>query len=1226
MIKRIFQNLIKPIETKKSASVKTKGKKEILIMGNLFWNVFNTASDAILLLQDYKIVDCNKKALELYGVEHDELIGKYPYDFSPDMQPDGQNSVEKGKIILDKIFSEGTLKFEWLQKKNNGDNFLAEIVATSFKSDNNYYVAATIRDITILRREQHELLQYRMHLEELVKRQTTELTTSNEAFQKANDNLDITNKELSSAYEKLNTANEELITNNKELLRINQQIREEIDLHKKTREEKLIVEEKLKQFIFQSGNAIIISNSEGIIEEWNNAMIQFTGIESEEAKGKYIWDIVYKISPDKQTADSNRESFKQNTIKFFSDIKQGKLRQPTFESQIRHKDSSLRNIHSLLYPIITSSGHYSGIIIMDITQKKKTEAELERYRKELEVLLAKNTERLNQISSRFNEVYNNTSDVITFIDVLDEGRKLKVFDMNPVALKLVHITPEKIQEGVYASDIISKDVYDTFVKDSLPSILSGNSITIKTQSTNQPVFWKSNIIPIKEENGKVCRIGVFSQNITSEEEHERVSTILDLAIESWPFELWVSDKSGKCIMQNASSHRIWGNLTGTYLKDMNIPDSLKKSALVNLEKVLRGEPTSTEYELETPNGKRYVMFNLTPIIGKDKIANGFLGIGIDITERKQAELKVVASEENYRLLAENIDDVIWKYDIKSKRFTYVSPSIFKMRGFTAEEAIIQPISQWLMPDSLKGVETELPVMIKLFQDGNMNVRTRKYELQVELIRTFLTGPDGLVNEVIASCRNISDRKLAEEALRKNEERYRLITKLSGYVVYDFNIENKTTVWTGAIEEVTGYTTEEIQLINPFNLKDKIHPDDFELLRLTFTNPESYPPWYNIKFRFLNKIKGYIWIEADGFKFNEDNNKTHRWLGIMKDITEQKRTQDLIHESEKKLRTIFDTSKDGIILLDKDLRIIDLNSSIFSKSDFTYNEIIGKRAFEFIAPDKLTTTSQWLNSIWDAKIVRNFETEIKTNTDTFLPVEISANPLVIKEEKALLLMIRDISERKNLEKELLTSVINTEERERVHFSQELHDGLGPLISAAKMYIEWMEKPDANINKNDIIPDVKKLLEEAANSLRDISFKLSPHILQNFGIIEAVNAYLEKIKESSKIIYHVNSSDLPRLDDKTETIIYRVLCECINNTIKHAMAKTISINFQFEKNNLTIIYSDDGKGFDVEKILAGKKGIGLLNMMSRIKSINGTIKIQSSTKAGTKTTIKIHALPK
>jgi PAS domain S-box-containing protein len=206
--------------------------------------------------------------------------------------------------------------------------------------------------------------------------------------------------------------------------------------------------------------------------------------------------------------------------------------------------------------------------------------------------------------------------------------------------------------------------------------------------------------------------------------------------------------------------------------------------------------------------------------------------------------------------------------------------------------------------------------------------------------------------------------------------------------------------------------------------------------------------------------------------------------------------------------------------------------------------------------------------------------------------------------------KDITDRKTLEQQVLNSVIETEEKERQFFSQELHDGIGPLLSASKMYVQWLSLPNIHIEKSEIIKDIEKLLDEAMQTIHDISFKLSPHILQNFGLTEAVKAFTSKVSAISSIAFQFHTEGQIRIAEKLEIIAYRAICECINNSIKHSGASIISISIYFVDDTLKIHYSDNGCGFNVEKALNEHNGIGLLNMQSRLKSVNGLMDIQSS----------------
>jgi signal transduction histidine kinase len=216
---------------------------------------------------------------------------------------------------------------------------------------------------------------------------------------------------------------------------------------------------------------------------------------------------------------------------------------------------------------------------------------------------------------------------------------------------------------------------------------------------------------------------------------------------------------------------------------------------------------------------------------------------------------------------------------------------------------------------------------------------------------------------------------------------------------------------------------------------------------------------------------------------------------------------------------------------------------------------------------------------------------------------------------------DITEMVQHEKELLRSAINSEEKERIRFSQELHDGLGPLISAAKLYTGLLIKPTKDVDIARVAKDINKLLEESTTAIKDISFKLSPHILRNHGVAEALRSYAEKVCHSCQTKISLNYDNIPRFDDLVETVIYRVICECINNTLRYADASVISIDLQVPDHVLTVNYSDDGKGFDIKKIMQERTGIGLLNIQSRLKSINSAFLMDSTSGQGFRLSIKV-----
>ncbi len=200
-------------------------------------------------------------------------------------------------------------------------------------------------------------------------------------------------------------------------------------------------------------------------------------------------------------------------------------------------------------------------------------------------------------------------------------------------------------------------------------------------------------------------------------------------------------------------------------------------------------------------------------------------------------------------------------------------------------------------------------------------------------------------------------------------------------------------------------------------------------------------------------------------------------------------------------------------------------------------------------------------------------------------------------------------RKEAENKVLSAVIRTEEQERRHFAKELHDGLGPLLSVVKMLVSGLggqhpAETDAPIRQN-----LRQAVDEAIVCVRDISVNISPHILDNFGLREAVDAFVKRLRpaEGIDISFDTNIGNR-RFSYNTEVIMYRVICELINNTLRHAEAKRIEIKLEQADKTLRLAYNDDGIGFNVNRE-ATRYGMGLDNMRHRLRSGNGDLEIES-----------------
>ncbi len=219
------------------------------------------------------------------------------------------------------------------------------------------------------------------------------------------------------------------------------------------------------------------------------------------------------------------------------------------------------------------------------------------------------------------------------------------------------------------------------------------------------------------------------------------------------------------------------------------------------------------------------------------------------------------------------------------------------------------------------------------------------------------------------------------------------------------------------------------------------------------------------------------------------------------------------------------------------------------------------------------------------------------------------------------VITDITKQKTLELNNYKNIIMAQDYEREYFSQELHDGIGPLISVAKLYTDLLSKSDNKSDEASII-NLQSLLEEVSQSVRDLSNKLNPAILDKQGVVEALKQFISKVNQTNAIKINLDSENWKLLDDFIKKNIYRIITELINNTLKYANANEVNIFLKNENDIIEVEYSDDGKGFDIEEVQKKSKGMGLSSIKNRLSALNGDMKIVSEKNRGVQIKITIN----
>jgi len=319
------------------------------------------------------------------------------------------------------------------------------------------------------------------------------------------------------------------------------------------------------------------------------------------------------------------------------------------------------------------------------------------------------------------------------------------------------------------------------------------------------------------------------------------------------------------------------------------------------------------------------------------------------------------------------------------------------------------------------------------------------------------------------------------------------------------------------------------------------------------------------------------------------------------------------ETEIRFRALFNNSGDELFLADLNGNILDVNKEAIKTLGYSRQEL-QKMNFEDLK------TSKYLNSVKENidKIIKQgtlvYESENLTKDGKTIFLEFSSRIIRYKGKQVIFSIGRNITERKEFERKILSAIIDAEERERKRFAKELHDGLGPLLYTIKIYLNEIYGEDVSADeKQNLIKYTNELLDEAVSNIRTISDNLMPTVITDYGLIKATESLVQKINLLNKININFNYSNFKtKLDINIEMVLYRIIEELINNTLKHATASNINISLSLSSFKLFLDYEDDGVGLIVtEELLNSKSGMGIKNIISRAKTINSMYRFSEKT---------------
>jgi PAS domain S-box-containing protein len=395
-----------------------------------------------------------------------------------------------------------------------------------------------------------------------------------------------------------------------------------------------------------------------------------------------------------------------------------------------------------------------------------------------------------------------------------------------------------------------------------------------------------------------------------------------------------------------------------------------------------GEPFDIEFRiLDHTGGIKWLNAKGNIVYGKNKHTVVLAGTMQDISRRKIAEEELNRANRQYKLISENSSDVIWVFDVNTRKFTFVTPSVIKLRGFTPEEVIQQTIEEVLTSGSLETALALLERSLKEYQNGKTitptmveldQLRRDGSIVPTEVTSTLIVDDKGQL-QVVGISRDITERRLAQKTLQDERNLFQVLMDSSLDYIYFKDLESKFLRVNMAVAR--GFDLEDPNLVighSDFNYFSREHASQ------TFADEQKIiqtgQPLINFEEKEVYSDGRVRWISTSKLPYKDGNGKIIGTFGISRDITQWKLSEEALRISEETNKAILNATLEFVYLIDLDGRIVLANKAGADRYGLEPEDLTGKVIFSFAGKVLAKARKAKVDEVINTGIPQTFEIE------------------------------------------------------------------------------------------------------------------------------------------------------------------------------------------------------------------------------------------------------------
>jgi PAS domain S-box-containing protein len=812
-------------------------------------------------------------------------------------------------------------------------------------------------------------------------------------------------------------------------------------------------------------------------------------------------------------------------------------------------------------------------------------------------------------------------------------------------------------------------------------------IVLQINNSNNEERWMRNIgEPLYNDKNEIIGRRGVSQDITEQKIKQNeldfksvklhdLNNALNQAQKLSNIGSWHWDMTADHAEWSDEMYSIYGVAKGDfYPSNENVTKTVLPQDLYKLECgiscLLEGETVAPfEFRIMRPSGEIRTLYIMAL---EKKSQQRIFGVTMDITERKKIEEENFRVKDSYRRLFNNATVSIWNEDLSLvfkqieelrngnipniKRYLEQHPDILfslmgKVKVNDVNSATLKLFKAKSSQEFLGNIQDTFGeganlVFVNLIEAIWNNDKTFTSEVNYKTLKGdefaaifSISIPQTAVEQkiVAVSIQSIQSIKDAESAKKESLHKLDEAQELAHVGSWFVNTVTQVTEWSDETFEIWGFDRK--KGVPDFeSLSNRVDTDDQELFISTFDEAFNLGIPYDIEYRvYLPNDQQKILRTICKPEFG-NNSEVVGLEGITQDITLQKQAMDKIKKAEEMYRILTDHSNDLICLQEPDSTFKYISPSIKNLLGYEQSDFLGKTVFSIVHKDDISSLKEAMKKkVFSGEVIEAYTFRIRHKEGHFVWLEFLLSPVYVahkisyfvtsaRDVTEWMLAKQEIEEYQTSLQKLTTEITLIEEKQKKEIASNIHDHLSQSLVISKMRINELKKnPQLKLIDEDL-KFIEMHISEALENSRKITYELSPPVLYQLGIVDALNWLLDDVEVTHKIACLVNSNVTNiKLSDIKAILLYRSIQEVITNSIKYANASLITLNI--DKNNLgvDIFITDNGVGFDTSALKNLRNhsgsGFGLFTVQERIRNIQGKFTIASEINVGTSVKIFI-----